>query len=212
MGELLLLTAWAVGIFYSSIPLFWFVIHPLAARWQGMARSPYRILLPLWAVMIGALGAATWPWHALRLYSTFWTWLPAILFFVIGAGVYRRIRADFGIHNFSGESELRPQEHEQALVTTGLHTRMRHPIYFAHLSMFTAWTIGTGLLINFVLLAVNVLLTFPLMIWLEEKELEKRFGQSFLEYKARVSLIPFFVTSHAANDSERTSARRKSPA
>jgi protein-S-isoprenylcysteine O-methyltransferase Ste14 len=29
------------------------------------------------------------------------------------------------------------------------------------------------------------------MIWIEERELEKRFGQSFREYKARVPLISF---------------------
>jgi protein-S-isoprenylcysteine O-methyltransferase Ste14 len=192
MGELLLLIAWAVGIIYSSIPLFWFVIHPVAGRWQGMSRSPYRILLPLWAVMIGALGSATWPWHAVRLYSFPWTWVPALFLFVAGGSIYRRVRSDFGIHNFTGESELRPQEHRQALVTTGLHTRMRHPIYFAHLCMFAAWTIGSGLLVNLALFAASVLLTFPLMIWLEERELERRFGQSYREYKARVPLVPFF--------------------
>jgi protein-S-isoprenylcysteine O-methyltransferase Ste14 len=39
-------------------------------------------------------------------------------------------------------------------------------------------------------LAISALLTFPLMVWMEERELEKRFGQSFLEYKARVPLVP----------------------
>src|SRR5262249_11504009 len=88
-------------------------------------------------------------------------------------------------------AELRPDEHDPRLVTTGLHTRMRHPIYFAHLAIFTGWTIGSGLIVNFVLLAVSALITFPLMIWLEERELEKRFGQSYRDYKARVPLIPF---------------------
>jgi protein-S-isoprenylcysteine O-methyltransferase Ste14 len=190
MGELLLV-AWAIGVLYSSIPLFWFVIHPFAGRWQAMSRSPYRILLPLWAVMIGVLGSATWPWHAVRLYFPRLTWIPAILFFVAGGMIYRRVRSDFGVHTFTGETELRPEEHQQALVTSGLHTRMRHPIYFAHLCMFAAWTMGSGLLVDFVLLAISALLTFPLMIWLEERELEKRFGQSFREYQARVPLIPF---------------------
>lgn len=185
MGEKLLLVPWLLGILYSSIPLFWFFIHPVARRWQTMQRSPYRLLLPLWALIIGALMAASWPWHARQIYSNGWFWLLAIPFFLFGARTYGRM------HNFSGETELRPQEHEQALVTTGLHQRMRHPIYFAHLCMFTAWTIGSGLVVNFILLAVSIFVTFPLMIWLEERELKKRFGQSFLEYKARVPLLPF---------------------
>ncbi|HEY6350298.1 MAG TPA: methyltransferase [Candidatus Angelobacter sp.] len=191
MGEKLLLASWFIGILYSSIPLFWFFIHPAARRWQGMQRSPYRLLLPLWAVVIGVLMSATWPWHSRQIYSNVWFWLPAFLLFLLGARTYRRIGPDFGLHNLIGETELRPQEHEQALVTTGLHQRMRHPIYFAHLCMFAACTISSGLLENFILLAVSLFITFPLMIWLEERELKKRFGQSFLDYKARVPLIPF---------------------
>ena len=195
MTEKLLLIPWAIGILYSSIPLFWLLIHPLAGRWRAMPRSPYRFLMPFWAATIGALGSGTWPWHSLQLYSIAWMWLPAALFFLIGLNIYRRI-GQFGVHNFSGESELRPEEHGQALVTTGLHTRMRHPIYFAHLCMFAAWTIGSGLWVNFVLLAVSVVVTFPVMIWLEERELERRFGQTFREYKARVPLIPFCGSLH----------------
>lgn len=190
MGEKLLVVPWFTGIVYSSIPLFWFVIHPIAGRWQGMKQSPYRLLLPLWAVMIGALASATWPWHALQIYSQPWMWLPAFLLLLVGGNTYRRIVPEFGARNFTGETELRPQEHEQTLVTTGLHTRMRHPIYCAHLVMFTAWTLGSGLVVNFVLLALSLFATFPLMIWLEERELERRFGQRYREYKARVPLIP----------------------
>ena len=85
---------------------------------------------------------------------------------------------------------MRPQEHAQELVTTGLHARMRHPIYIAHLLNLAGWAIGSGLLVSFVLLAISALVTFPLMIWIEEHELEKRFGQRFREYKARVPLNP----------------------
>jgi protein-S-isoprenylcysteine O-methyltransferase Ste14 len=66
---------------------------------------------------------------------------------------------------------------------------MRHPIYVAHLCNLAGWAVGSGLVVSFILLAVSVLFTFPLMIWIEEQELEKRFGQSFLEYKARVPLV-----------------------
>jgi protein-S-isoprenylcysteine O-methyltransferase Ste14 len=192
MGEKLLLVPWIMGILYSSIPLFWFAIHPAAQRWQQMRRSPYRVLLPLWMVIIIALGVLTWPWHAVRIYETPWAWLPAILLFALGAGTYFRIRREFGVTNFTGETELRPHEHQQALITTGLHARMRHPIYAAHLCAFTAWTLGSGLLINFVLLAAGAFITFPLMIWMEERELEKRFGQSYQEYRRAVPLIPGF--------------------
>ena len=191
MEAKLLLIPWMAAVIYSSIPLFWFVIHPFAARWRRMRKSPYRALLPLWALMIAGLGCITWPWHSQRLYSTSWMWIPALPLLFAGLRVYRRIAPDFGAHKLSGEAELRPVEHTQELVTTGLHTRMRHPIYFAHLVNLARWSLGSGLLIDYVLLAVNAFITFPVMIYMEERELEGRFGESFREYRSRVPLMPW---------------------
>jgi protein-S-isoprenylcysteine O-methyltransferase Ste14 len=189
MEAKLLLIPWMAAVIYSSVPLFWFPIHPFAARWRRMKRSPYRALLPLWAVLIAAIASLTWPWHRVQIYSTFWGWVPAAFFFGAGFKTYARVFSEFGGHKLSGEVELRPGEHDQQLVTTGLHASMRHPIYFAHLCNMAGWSLASGLTINFVLLAVSALITFPLMIAMEERELEKRFGQSFREYRNRVPAI-----------------------
>ena len=154
-----------------------------------MNRSPYRALLPFWFVIIAGLGWITWPWHSRQLYSTPWTWIPALLFLFAGLRVYRRMFAEFGAHKVSGEAELRPREHRQELVTTGLHGTSRHPIYFAHLCNLAGWALGSGLLIGYVLLAVNAFITFPVMVYMEERELEERFGEGFREYKSRVPLV-----------------------
>ena len=188
MEAKLLHIPWMVSVLYSSIPLFWFAIHPFANFWRGMNRSPYLLLLPIWAAIIFALAWATRPWDSIRLYSSPWMWPPAGLLIFFGIRMYTRIR--FGPHKLSGEAELRPEEHAQELVTTGLHARMRHPIYVAHLLNLAGWTIGSGLAISFVLLAVSVFITFPLMAWIEENELEKRFGQRYRDYKSRVPLFP----------------------
>jgi hypothetical protein len=190
MEAKLLHIPWMASVLYGSIPLFWFAIHPFANLWRTMRRSPYLILLPIWAAIIFALAWATWPWRTTRIYSSPWMWLPAMLLFFYGLRMYAGIRSGFGIRKLSGEPELRPREHAQELVTTGLHARMRHPIYVAHLLNLAGWAVGSGLMVGFVLLAISALLTFPLMIWMEEQELEKRFGQSFREYKARVPLVP----------------------
>jgi protein-S-isoprenylcysteine O-methyltransferase Ste14 len=199
MAEKLLFIPWIMAILYSSIPLFWFAIHPLAPRWRKMERSPYRILLPLWAVIIAVLAAVTWPWHVLQLYSAWWSWLPAAFLLAVSARTYGKIRSAFGVSRFIGQAELRPGEYQQSLITGGLHGSMRHPIYIAHLGMLAGWTIGSGLLINFVLLAITAFCTFPLMIWLEERELEKRFGSDYREYKKHVPLLPRFRFHHENN-------------
>jgi protein-S-isoprenylcysteine O-methyltransferase Ste14 len=183
----ILLVAWIVGIIYSTIPFFWLMVHPFADFWRRH-RSPFRILLPLWILLWVAVGAATWPWHSVRLYVTPWTWIAAPLFFLAGISVYRRIRSNLGVHIVLGVAELRPQEHEQKLVTTGMYARTRHPIYLAHFCMLLAWTVGSGLLVNYCLL-VSTVITGTVMIILEERELEKRFGQRFLEYRKNTPLI-----------------------
>jgi hypothetical protein len=190
MEAMLLLISWLVSVVYSSIPLFWFAIHPFADSWRNMRRSPYLLLLPIWALVIFVLGWITWPWRTVQLYSAPWMWTPALLLFWTGTRTYAGIASGFGGHKLSGEAELRPREHAQELVTTGLHARMRHPIYVAHLLNLAGLAIGSGLMVSFILLAISALSTFPLMVWMEEQELEKRFGQSFREYKARVPLVP----------------------
>jgi len=190
MEAKLLLIPWMASVLYSSIPLFWFVIHPFADSWRRMGRSPYRILLPLWAVLIFLLGWIACPGRALPLYSSSWVWAPAALLLLLGVSIYVRAGSSFGAHKFSGEAELRPDEHAQELVTTGLHSRMRHPIYVAHLTSLAGWTIGSGLIVSYVLLAISLIVTFPLMIRLEERELAARFGPSYREYQQRVPLLP----------------------
>ena len=69
-------------------------------------------------------------------------WAPAVLLMLFGLRTYAGIRARALVaHKLSGEAELRPQEHAQELVTTGLHARMRHPIYVAHLLNLAGWSI-----------------------------------------------------------------------
>lgn len=195
MEAKLLLIPWMASVLYSSVPLFWFVVHPFADSWRRMGRSPYRVVLPVWAALIFLLGWIAWPGREVQLYSWPWMWAPAACLLLVGVSIYVRVSSSFGAHKLSGEAELRPQEHVQELVTTGLHSRMRHPIYVAHLANFAGWTIGSGLIVSYVLLAIS-LVTFQVMIQLEERELEERFGPSYREYQQKVPLLPRLLPRH----------------
>jgi len=128
-----------MGILYGSIPLFWFAIHPFADRWRKMSRSPYRALLPLWAVIILALSWAAWPWRSAQIYFQGWTWALALPFFALGLRTYASIRSGFG-RKLTGEAELRPDEHEQQLVVTGLHAAYAAPNLFC--PIYATWLAG----------------------------------------------------------------------
>src|SRR5215471_17624835 len=116
MEAKLLLVPWMASVLYSSIPFFWFAIHPFAGAWQRKPRSPYRFLLPLWFGIILLIGWVAWPWHSVRLYSSPWMWVPAIALLLVGCRTYTAIHSEFGAHKLSGEAEVRPGEHTQELV------------------------------------------------------------------------------------------------
>lgn len=194
----LLALAWIIGAVYASIPLFWLAIHPLTRFWQRQQRSPYLYLLPFWAMVVSLFLLATYRWFPQQVYRTWIALIPAATCFVTAIATYRRISKDFGRPLVIGQAELQPAKHEQKLVTTGIHGRIRHPFYFAHFLMLLAFTVGSGLIALFILTAIAVV-TGVLMIRLEERELQRRFGEQYREYSRRVpAIIPWPRSSSRA--------------
>ena len=181
---------WIAGIVYSTIPAFWFLIHPRASYWRARKRSPFLVLLPLWFAMWVGLGLVTAPWRHVLLYTTPITWIPAVLLFATGLWIYLQSGKQFSPAQLGGLPELRSGHPEQRLVTSGIRGRIRHPVYLAHLLEMLAWSIGTGLAVLYAL-TVFALITGFLMIRMEDRELEQRFGTQYREYKSRVpSVVP----------------------
>jgi methanethiol S-methyltransferase len=180
--------AWVVGTVYASIPIFWLAIHPFTSFWQKQKRSAFRYLLPFWVLVIGVFLIITYPLFPQQLYHTWIALIPAGACFVVAISTYRRVSKDFGRAQVIGQAELEPAKHEQKLISTGIHSRIRHPFYLGHLLMLLAFTIGSGLVGLYVLTGV-ALITGALMIWQEERELERRFGEAYREYRRRVPAI-----------------------
>jgi protein-S-isoprenylcysteine O-methyltransferase Ste14 len=188
---------WIACCIYATIPLFWLAIHPRIQYWRSHG-SPYRVLMPLWMAMWVAAGAITFPWRHGRLYTTPLAWIPAAALFVCGLYLYRRSRHNFTGTQLSGHAELQPQRFEQRLVTSGIRARVRHPVYLGHFCEMLAWSVGTGLLVLYALSAF-ALLTGAIMIRVEERELEQRFGEQYRSYRQRVpAFFPrIFLGSHS---------------
>jgi protein-S-isoprenylcysteine O-methyltransferase Ste14 len=178
---------WLICVVYSTIPAFWLMIHPRAQRWRERTRSPFRILLPSWIVMWLAMAALTFPWRGSVFYSTPWLWIPAALLFSAGLFIYSSAGAYFSWSQLAGLPEVRAGNH-QTLVTTGIRSRIRHPIYLAHLCEMLAWSLGTGLAVCWAMSAFAIV-TGAIMIRLEDAELAKRFGEVYLAYHVRVPAV-----------------------
>lgn len=180
---------WVACVVYCTIPLFWFMVHPRAHRWRARIRSPFRVLVPAWITMWIGVAALTGPWRHVALYSTRWTWLPAALLFATGIFLYSRSGAHFSWEQLGGLPEVRADHPHDRLVTTGIRSRVRHPVYLAHLCEMLAWSLGTGLVVCWILTAFAIV-TGTVMIGMEDAELEKRFGEEFRNYR---SLVPAVV-------------------
>lgn len=185
---LLRTVGWLACVVYSTIPLFWLMVHPRAHVWREKERSPFRVLVPAWIVMWIGIAMLTGPWREVRLYSTAWSWVPAVLLFSVGIFLYGRSGAHFSWAQLGGLPEVRPGHSDDRLVTTGIRAHVRHPVYLAHLCEMVAWSIGTGLVVCWVLTAFAIA-TGAVMIRMEDAELAKRFGEEFRRYRVSVPAV-----------------------
>ncbi len=179
---------WLACVIYSTIPLFWLMVHPRAHRWRASDRSPFRVLVPAWIVMWIGVAVITAPWRDLAFYSLPVAWIPAALLFAAGISLYSNAGAHFSWAQLGGLPEVRAGHHDDRLVTTGIRSRVRHPVYLGHLCEMLAWSLGTGLAVCSFLTAVAIA-TGAVMIHMEDAELEKRFGEDFRKYRSSVPAV-----------------------
>ena len=133
------------------------------------------------------LAAVTEHWRNLTLYHRAWCWIPAAALFSMGLVLYNFSGSGFSPAQLAGLPEVLP-DRQQSLVTTGIRARVRHPVYLAHFCEMMAWSIGTGLVVCWVL-TVFAIVTGAAMMTMEDEELESRFGEEYRQYRLRVPAI-----------------------
>lgn len=130
-------------------------------------------LITLAVVIVGlalfAMHAADLPWTAWRIAGIAIA-LPAFLFFVAA-------RIELG-RAFSVKARA------TTLVTTGVYSKIRNPIYFFGALMIAGIILSTGQL--WLLLFLVILIPIQMMrIRKEEGVLTEKFGAAYLDYKRR---------------------------
>ena len=147
------------------------------------------VLMGLWGIcQICAFVYIFSPWLSFADYSLpTWTGWPGTVAFAAAVLLLWRSHADLGPH-WSPRVQVR-QDHE--LVTTGIYTHIRHPMYAAHLLWAVAqplllhnWLAGPGALVFFVPFLL-------IRISREERTMLDAFGQEYRAYVNRTGrLIP----------------------
>lgn len=124
--------------------------------------------------------------HWLWPVPAFIPWLPRVVL----AGLALVVAAVFGI---GGARALRgagtnvsPHRPTTAIVSGGIYRYTRNPLYVALLSVYTAVSLLANTLWPFALWLVLVPVLVNGIVAREERYLEAKFGQPYLDYKARV--------------------------
>lgn len=179
---------WYFCVSYATIPLFWFLIHPCAKYWRARKSSPYGVLVAGWIVIWIAFVWLTAPWRHIALYTAPWLWIFGGEFLAGGLMIYGISAKDFSAKQLGGLPEVTANHGEQRLATSGIRSKIRHPIYLGHLFSMLGWSIGTGLAVCYALTAFAIV-TGAIMIRMEDRELEQRFGEEYRAYRQRVPAV-----------------------
>lgn len=90
--------------------------------------------------------------------------------------------------SFVGLRQLFEEEKTGQLVTRGLYTVVRHPLYL--FSILFLW-LSPSLSVNSLVFNIGVTLYFIIGAYFEERKLLRDFGEAYVEYKRKTSfLIP----------------------
>ena len=91
--------------------------------------------------------------------------------------------------------EIHAPKSESKLVTSGIYSYTRNPLYLSSTILFLGWFFIFRATFIFILM-LFFLVHFCIVAKWEERELASRFGEKYLQYKKRV---PFFIPSFKKN-------------
>ncbi len=180
-----ILLAWPV------IPLFWLPLRFFPRRVARLGRAFLLVTAALWL----AVAAITWHWHGSLLeYRIGIPWTLRVLgglLFVSGLLLQAWTALVLG-RRITGLPEL--ENAPVRLETRPPFNLCRHPTYLAHLMIFAGGALLTGYLSIFILAAADFLITRFLIVPLEERDMEMRFGAGYHRYKRHTPC--FFPVFH----------------
>jgi protein-S-isoprenylcysteine O-methyltransferase Ste14 len=191
--ETLRTVGWLVCGIYATIPAFWLIIHPFANFWRKRFRAPLKLLGVVWMLLWAVAWLLSSPLRNEAIPSPWWLGFGVVPLWATSLFIYFGGQRHFSLNQVIGRTELESDRHEQVLVTTGLHARMRHPLYLGHLCTMLGWlTLARSQAVLALLLWAVA--TGTVMIRFEDAELEQRFGETYREYRHRVpAVIPKLI-------------------
>jgi protein-S-isoprenylcysteine O-methyltransferase Ste14 len=163
--------------------LFWLLIHPFVHTWRRLGPAwTYSIVGTLLVLLTVGLFLLRIPLLAVDFGTRYP--LLAVGIGCLAMAVYlRRLLHDarLTLRVLIGLPELAPERHPQALITTGLYARLRHPRYVQVALALLGYALIANYLAGYLVFAAWLVVMYPLVV-LEERELRQRFGEAYDAY------------------------------
>jgi protein-S-isoprenylcysteine O-methyltransferase Ste14 len=112
-----------------------------------------------------------WPWNLLGIVP----FVCGIVLNIVADNAFRR-----------AATTVKPFQESTTLVTSGVFRISRHPMYLGFVLSLVGIEVLLGTLAPLLVIPVFAVLMDAVFIQVEESMLEAKFGQSWLEYKAKV--------------------------
>ena len=182
----------ALIVIMSLVPavLLWFLIHPFGAFWRRLPPGiTYLILGVVTALMMGGVYRARGTLMVGDLGTSYATLALGLVAMGLGTLIALQRRKHLTYRILSGLPQVSAQQYPGTLLTQGIYGKIRHPRYVE----VTLWVLGYALITNYLAMYLATLLTVPsllLIVAMEERELEERFGE---EWRAYRDSVPRFI-------------------
>lgn len=142
---------------------------------------------PIFAVVFAAMCVMLASWPAMCPLDPWRIALPGVAR-PMGLG----LATAGGALAIGGLVQLRGLEDVDHLVTTGLFSWLRHPMYVGFILWILGWVVRDGAVVS---LAVGLVCVANILLWrrLEEIALESRFGEDYRAYRRGTSVARFAI-------------------
>jgi protein-S-isoprenylcysteine O-methyltransferase Ste14 len=175
-------------VLMSLVPavLLWFLVHPFGPFWRRLGPGPTYLSLGLvTALLMAGVYVVRDPIMAVDWGTSYLTITLGLAAMGVGTAIALQRRKYLTFRILAGLPQVSAQEYPGILLTEGIYGKLRHPRYVE----VVLWVLGYALVTNFLALYIATVLTVPallLIVLLEERELEERFGNAWRDYAARV--------------------------
>ncbi|HWC53312.1 MAG TPA: isoprenylcysteine carboxylmethyltransferase family protein [Chitinophagaceae bacterium] len=123
---------------------------------------------------------------AVPIDNSFFHSMAARIAGIIFIGLWVLFAAPSLLQFFKTKNTLITIKPANSLQTTGIYSISRNPMYVSLLSLYTGLAFLVGNWWTLVLLPILAIVVTALVILPEERYLERAFGKSYIEYKAKV--------------------------